>query len=71
MNQLKHKQLPPQIHFAILTHDNQIKPVHCLVKLETVLPSQEDDCHPILANFGNEEFSFRITENEKTSKGKP
>ena len=35
LNQLKHKQLPRQTHFATPTHDNQIKPVHYLVKQET------------------------------------
>ena len=39
LNQLKQKQLPPQIHFATLKHDNQIKPVNYLVKHETILPS--------------------------------
>ena len=55
---MKHKQLPPQVLFATLTHDDQIKlkPVHYLVKDETVLPSLEDDCHPGLAHFGKDQF---------------
>ena len=58
LNQVKHKQLTPQVLFATLTHDDQIKfkPVHCLVKHETVLPSLEDDCHPGLAHFGKDQF---------------
>ena len=58
LNHVKHKQLPPQVLFATLTHDDQskFKPVHCLVKLETVLPSLKDDCHPGLAHFGKDQF---------------
>ena len=66
-NQLEHKQLPPQIHSATLTHDKQIKPVHFLIKHETVLPSQEDDFHPILVDFEDDQFSIRINDKEKTS----
>ena len=41
LNNVKHKQLPPQVVFATLTHDDQtkLKPVHCLVKHLTVLTS--------------------------------
>ena len=47
--------------FATLTQDDQIKlkPVHYLVKHETVLPSLEDDCHPGLAHFGKDQFAIR------------
>ena len=33
VHQLRHKQLPPQIDFSIMK-DNQLKPVHYLVKHE-------------------------------------
>ena len=58
LNQEKHKQLPPQVLFATLTHDDQskLKPVHYLVKHETVLPSLEDDCNPGLAQFAKDQF---------------
>ena len=59
MIHLKDMQLLHQIHFATVTHDYQIKPVHSLVKHEIVLPSQKDDCHLILAEFGNNQFSIR------------
>ena len=59
-NQLKHKHLRPQIEFAVMNQANQIPPVHYLVKHETVQPLQKDDCHPILADFGNDHFSIRI-----------
>ena len=49
INQLKHKQLSPQIYFAIL-QDNTLKPVHYLIKHEEVFPQQQLDSHPILAD---------------------
>ena len=60
--ELKQKQLPPQVLFATLTHDDQIKfePVHCLVKQETVLTSLKDDCHSGLAHFGNDQILIGI-----------
>ena len=45
-------------HVTTLIHHKQLKPVHHLVEHETVLPSQNDDYHPMLADFGNDEFSF-------------
>ena len=58
---VKHNHLPPKVLFATLIHDDQIKlkPVHCLVKHETVLPSLKDDYHPSLAQFGNDQFPCR------------
>ena len=35
LHQLRHKQLPPQIDFSI-KKDNQLKPVHYLVKHEEI-----------------------------------
>ena len=29
-----------------------------MVKRGTVLPSQKGNCHPVLAEFGNHQFSF-------------
>ena len=60
MIEIKQKQLPPQFRFAILIHDSEIKPVNCLVKHETVLASEKDDCHPFLADFGNDQFPYCI-----------
>ena len=45
VNQMKHKQRPPEAYFATLTPDNQIKHVQYSMKLETVLPSQKHGCH--------------------------
>ena len=38
---------------AKLTHDNQVKLVHYLFEHETVIPSQKDECHPLLADSRN------------------
>ena len=38
-NQLKHKQLPPQIDFALL-QNNTLKLVYYLIKHEEILPHQ-------------------------------
>ena len=61
LNQLKHKHLPPQIDFALL-QDNTLKPVHYLIKHEEILPHQKHDSHPILADYGTDQFSNRIND---------
>ena len=58
-HQLKHKPLPPQIDFSIMK-DNQLKTVHYLVKHEEIKYNQKNDCHPILADYGDDQFSIRI-----------
>ena len=59
LNQLKHKQLSPQIDFALL-QNGTLKPVHYLIKHEEILPHQKHDSHPILADYGTDHFSIRI-----------
>ena len=59
IHQLRHKQLPPQIDFSFMK-DNQLKPVHYLVKHEVIKYNQKSDCHPILAYYGEDQFSIRI-----------
>ena len=59
VHQLRHKQIPPQIDFSIMK-DNQLKPVHYLVKHEEIKYNQKIDCHPILADYGDDQFSIRI-----------
>ena len=61
LNQLKHKQHPPQIDFA-LVQDNTLKPVHYLIEHEEILPHQKHDSHPILADYGTDQFYFRIND---------
>ena len=51
MNQLKHKQLPSQIEFAVL-QNNALKSVQYLIKHEEVLPHQKHDFYRILADCG-------------------
>ena len=61
LNQLKHKQLPPQIDFALLQKGTR-KPVHYLIKHEEILPHQKHDSHPILAAYGTDQLSIRIND---------
>ena len=61
INQLKHKQLPPQIEFALL-QNGTLKPVHYLFKHEEISPHQKHDSHPILAVYGTHQFSTRIND---------
>ena len=61
LNQLKHKQLPPQIDFALL-QDNTLKPVHYLIKHEEILPHLKHVSHPILADYGTDQFCIRIND---------
>ena len=59
IHQLRHKQLPPQTDFSIMK-DNQLKPVHYVVKHEEIKHNQKNDCHPFLADYGEDQFSIRI-----------
>ena len=61
LNQLKHKQLPPQIDFALL-QNGTLKPVHYLIKHEEILPHRKHDSDPILADYGTDQFSIRIND---------
>ena len=70
INILKHKQLPPQIVFAII-QNNTLKPVHYLIKHEEVLPHQKHDSHPILADYGTDHFSIRNNDKGKDIIVKP
>ena len=58
LNQLKHKQLPPQNDFALL-QNGTLQPVHYLIKHEEILPHQKHDSHPILADYGTDQYSIR------------
>ena len=61
LNQPKHKHLPPQIDFA-LSQNGTLKPVYYLIKHEEILPHQKHDYHPILADYGRDQFSIRIND---------
>ena len=61
LNQLKHKQLPLQMDFAIL-QKNSLTPVHYLIQHEESLPHQKHDSHPILADYGTDQFCIRIND---------
>ena len=70
IHQLKHKQLPPQIDFSIMK-DNQFKPVHYFVKHEEVKYNQKNDCHPILADYDDDQFSICINNKREDIHIKP
>ena len=61
LNQLKYKQLPPQIDFARLQNGTH-KPVHYLIKHEEILHHQNYDSRPILADYGTDQFSIPIND---------
>ena len=58
--QLHHKTLPPHIDFLQLKQNDILKPIHYLVKHEDVLPTQKNDSHLILADYGDDQFTLRI-----------
>ena len=60
LNQLKHKQLPLQINFALL-QNNSLTPVHHLLQHKKV-PHQKHDSHLILADYGTDQFFIRIND---------
>ena len=39
-----------------------LEPVHYLIKHEEVLSHQKHDSHPILADYGTDQFSIRIND---------
>ena len=49
-----------RILFYSIMKDNKLKPVHYLVKHEEIKYNQKNDCHPILADYGDDQFSIRI-----------
>ena len=59
IHQLRHEQWPPQIIFSIMK-DDQLKPVHYLVKHEEIKYNQKNNCQRILADYGEDQFSIRI-----------
>ena len=58
------KTLPPHIDFLQLK--NILKPIHYLVKHEDVLPTQKNDSHLILADYGDDQFTLRIQDKRNT-----
>ena len=61
LNQLKPKQPPPLIDFALI-QNTFLTPVHYLIHHEIILPHQKQDSHPIFANYGTDQFSIRIND---------
>ena len=70
LKQLKHKQLPPQTVFAILQNQT-LTSVHYLIQHEEILPHHKHDSYPILADYGTDQFSFRIIDKGNDTIVKP
>ena len=51
--------------------DNQLKLVHYLVKYEEIKYNQKNDCHPIHADNGDDQFSIRINNKGEDIHKKP
>ena len=68
--QLQLHQLRPEIDFSII-EDNQLKPVHYLVKHEEIKCIQKNDCHLILADYGEDQFSIRLNNKGEDIQIKP
>ena len=62
LNQLQHKQLPPENDFALL-ENGTLKPVHYLFKHEEIPPHQKHDSHPIMVQIN---FQFVSMTKEMT-----
>ena len=60
LNQLKHKQLPPQIDFALLQNVT-LKPVHYLIEHEEILPHQKSltHCSQIIPFYDTSFFKYK------------
>ena len=61
INQLNHKQLPPQVNSAVL-QNSTLKPVPYLINHQEIFPHQKNDSHPTLADYGSDQLSIRIND---------
>ena len=69
--QLQHKTLPPHIEFAQVTPNNTLTEFHYLAQHEEILPTQKNDSHPILADYGSQKYTLRNNDNGNTFKYTP
>ena len=65
LNQVKHKQLPPQMDFALL-QNGTLKPVHYLIKHEEMLPHQKQTLAQFLLIMVQIKFPFVLMIKEMT-----
>ena len=65
IHQLRHKQLPPQIDSSIMT-DNQLKPVHYIVKHEEIKYNQKMIAIQFSLIMAKTNFRSLYTTTEKT-----
>ena len=67
MYQLQHKTPPRHLEFIELKPNNSSKQIHYLVKHEDVLcPHKKNYSHPILVDYGDNQFTFRIQDKGNT-----
>ena len=62
--------MPPPIDFSIMK-DNQLKPAHYLVKHKEIKYNLKKDCHQILADYGEDQFSICINNKGEDIHKKP
>ena len=70
LNQLKHKHFASQFQFAtqfIMTKSN----LYAIWSNMKPLASPKDDCQPVTAAFGNDQFTFRMNDNGKNITNEP
>ena len=61
----------PHIDFLQLKNDNNLKPIHYLIKHEDVFPTQKNDSPLILADYGDDQFTLRIQDKGNVVKYTP
>ena len=72
MCQLQHRTLPIRINFIRLKPpNNSLKQIHYLLKHGDVVPTQKKDSHPILVDYGEDQFTLRVLDKGNTVRYTP
>ena len=66
MWQLQHKTIPPYFEFVQLKPINSLKQIHYLVEHGDVIPTQNKYFHPILVEYGDDQYTIRILDKGNT-----
>ena len=66
MCHLRHKTISPHTEFLHLKRNISLKQVHYLVEQEKVLPTQKNDCHPVLVDYDDDQFTLRSQDKGNT-----
>ena len=64
--QLQPKTLPSLIDLNQLKPNNSLKQIHYLVRHEDILPTQKNDSHLNLFDYGDDQFTLRIPDQGNT-----